>query len=423
VPAPRNESVFRKVALDRLASPEQLDLLMTVTGPRSWLALTAIGILISAALVWGFTGSIPTRIEGQGVLIKAGGVFDVFVQGTGPLADITVAEGADVREGQVIGRIQQPEMETAIRNAKAALGEQRREHDRLQGFARRDLSLMDDSQQLQRASAEDTVRFSESRLKALQDQLANEEQLLEKGLITRQQVLGTRQTIFTTQDQLERSRSQLKQLTITGVSTRTQREQEIVRSQLQLNDAERRIESMEEQLKIQTEIVSGYAGRVLEVKANAGDILNRGQSIVSLQLTGGESQELQAIVYIPPKDGKYVENAMETQISPLSAPREEYGFIKGQVTYVSQFPSTRQGMVRVLANDGLVQTLSADGAPFAVYAKLFPKPSTLAGYEWSSPAGEKLVVNSGMICRVTITVRSRRPIDLIVPTLREKLGV
>lgn len=421
--APRNESVFRKVALDRLASPDQLDLLMTVTGPRTWLALTAIGILISSALVWGFTGQIPTRIEGQGVLIKAGGVFDVFVQGAGRLAEITVSEGEEVRQGQVIGRIQQPEMETSIRNEKAALAEQRREHERLQGYAQRDLSLLSDSQDLERASAEDTVRFSEGRLKALQDQLANEEQLLEKGLITRQQVLGTRQTIFTTQDQLERSRSQLKQLTITGVSTRTQREQEIVRSQLQLNDAERRIASLEEQLKIQTEIVSGYAGRVLEVKANAGDIINRGQSIVSLQLTGGESQEIQAIVYIPPKDGKYIEEDMEAQISPLSAPREEYGFIRGQVTYVSQFPSTRQGMIRVLANDGLVQTLSAEGAPFAVYAKLFAKPGIPAGYEWSSPAGEQLVVNSGTICRVTITVRSRRPIDLIVPTLREKLGI
>jgi HlyD family secretion protein len=421
--APRNESVFRKVALDRLASPDQLDLLMTVTGPRTWLALTAMGILTFSALVWGFTGSIPTRIEGQGVLIKAGGVYDVFVQGAGPLAEITVKEGDDVHVGQVIGRIQQPEIETSIRNARTALDEQRREHERLQGYAKRDLSLLDDSQELDRASAEDTVRFSEGRLKALQEQLANEEQLLERGLITRQQVLGTRQTIFSTQDQLERSRSQLKQLTITGLSTRTQREQEIVRSQLQLNDAERRIASLQEQLAIQTNIVSGYDGRVLEVKANAGDIINRGQSIVSLQLTGGESQELQAIVYVPPKDGKYVTTDMDAQISPLSAPREEYGFIKGQVTYVSQFPSTRQGMVRVLSNDGLVQTLSAEGAPFAVYTKLFPKPGTPAGYEWSSPAGEQLVVNSGTICRVTITVRSRRPIDLIVPRLREKLGI
>jgi HlyD family secretion protein len=70
-----------------------------------------------------------------------------------------------------------------------------------------------------------------------------------------------------------------------------------------------------------------------------------------------------------------------------------------------------------------VQTLSVEGAPFAVYAQLTPKPGTTAGYAWSSPKGEALKVNSGMICRVTITVESRRPIDLVIPTLREKLGI
>ncbi|MEY4095680.1 MAG: hypothetical protein RLZZ53_2879, partial [Acidobacteriota bacterium] len=42
--AGRSEKIFRKVALDRLASPEQLDLLMEVTSPRSWIALVAVAL-------------------------------------------------------------------------------------------------------------------------------------------------------------------------------------------------------------------------------------------------------------------------------------------------------------------------------------------------------------------------------------------
>lgn len=419
----RNEQIFRKVALDRLASPEQLDLLMEVTSPRSWIALIALALLLTTATVWGFAGSIPTQVEGQGVLIKSGGVFDIFAQGSGPVKDVLIKEGDVVQEGQVVARIEQPELETRIANSRAQLEEQRRQHERLLSSNKRDLGLLQDSNALQRASLEDTIKFSESRLKALQDQLQNEEQLLEKGLFTRTQVLNTRQAIFTTQDQLERSRSSLKQLTITDVSTRTQKEDEIIRSQLAINEAERQIAALEEQLKLQAEVLSPRGGRVLEVKADPGNLINRGSSIASLQDAGDSQTGLEAVVYIPAKDGKYVQTGMDVQISPLSAPREEYGYLVGKTVYVSEFPATRQGMVRLLSNDQLVQTLSVEGAPFAVYAQLTPKPGTEAGYAWSSPKGEALKVNSGMICRVTITVESRRPIDLVIPTLREKLGI
>ena len=421
--AGRNEQIFRKVALDRLASPEQLDLLMEVTSPRSWIALVALALLLATAGIWGFAGSIPTQVEGQGVLIKSGGVSDIFAQGAGPVKEVLIKEGDVIEAGQVVARIEQPELETRIANSKAQLEEQRRQHNRLIGSNKRDLGLLQDSNELQRASLEDTVKFSEARLKSLQDQLQNEEQLLEKGLITRTQVLNTRQSIFSTQDQLERSRSSLKQLNITDVSTRSQKEDEIIRSQLALNEAERQIAATEEQLKLQTEVISPYPGRVLEVKVDAGNLITRGSSVASLQAAGDSQSGLEAVIYIPAKDGKYVQTGMEVQISPLSAPREEYGYLVGKTVYVSEFPATRQGMVRLLSNDQLVQTLSLEGAPFAVYAELTPKPGTEAGYAWSSPKGEALKVNSGMICRITITVESRRPIDLVIPTLREKLGI
>ena len=42
--------MFRKVALDRLSSPEELDQLLRVTTSRSWLALLGLGGLLAVAL-------------------------------------------------------------------------------------------------------------------------------------------------------------------------------------------------------------------------------------------------------------------------------------------------------------------------------------------------------------------------------------
>jgi HlyD family secretion protein len=422
--APKGDiQIFRKVALDRLASPEELDVLMQVTKPRTWLALVALMLLVITVVVWGFLGSIPTRIDAQGVLIKAGGVFDIFATGAGPIAKITLKEGDTVREGDVVGIIDQPDMDSRIANAKAQLAEMQRQHSELSSFTQRDLSLLADSSQLQKAALEDTVRFSEQRVAALKEQIASEERLLDRGLLTKQTVLGSQQALFSTSDQLERAKNDLKRLTVTDVTTKTQKDQDVVRSQLQINEAMRNIAYLEEQRKIAAEVISPYTGRILEVKSNRGDLVNRGSGLMSLQLADDQTNEVEAVIYVPPKDGKYVEQGMEAQISPLSAPREEYGYIVGKVTYVSEFPSTFAGMMRVLGNDVLVKALSVDGAPFGVYAQLIRNPKSSSGYAWSSPKGEGLSVNSGTVCTVTITVKQRRPIELVAPYIREKTGL
>ena len=71
------KKLFRKAALERLSSPEQLDLVMEVTHPRAWLALGATGVLIVTLIIWSILGSIPETVEAQGILLRRGGIFDV----------------------------------------------------------------------------------------------------------------------------------------------------------------------------------------------------------------------------------------------------------------------------------------------------------------------------------------------------------
>ena len=60
------KQIFRKVALERLSSPEQLDLVMQVTSPRSWIALSAVGLLLVTLVIWGILGSIPEKTQATG---------------------------------------------------------------------------------------------------------------------------------------------------------------------------------------------------------------------------------------------------------------------------------------------------------------------------------------------------------------------
>lgn len=192
---------------------------------------------------------------------------------------------------------------------------------------------------------------------------------------------------------------------------------------MDLLDAERSLGILVQRLEQSSTVRSPYPGRVLEIKMRPGDVVSRGAPLVSLQLATETTTGLQAVVYVPASRGKSITPGMAVQISPTIAAREEYGFLLGKVAYVSEFPATREGMMRVLANAGLVENLSAEGAPYAVWADLVPDAASKSGYQWSSPKGSQMVVNSGTLCDVFITVREQRPLELVLPLLRRASGL
>jgi pyruvate/2-oxoglutarate dehydrogenase complex dihydrolipoamide acyltransferase (E2) component len=93
---------FRKAALERLSSPERLDELLEVTSPRAWLALLALCAALLVAAIWGITGSVPTLVKGQGVLMRADSLRTVEVPVAGKVWEVAVRQGDDVFRDQVV---------------------------------------------------------------------------------------------------------------------------------------------------------------------------------------------------------------------------------------------------------------------------------------------------------------------------------
>ena len=72
-------SLFRKSALDRISSPEQLNEYMKVAGPGVWAILAGLAVTFAAFIIWGFAGSIPETVEINGTVIAPeGSVLAVY---------------------------------------------------------------------------------------------------------------------------------------------------------------------------------------------------------------------------------------------------------------------------------------------------------------------------------------------------------
>ena len=132
--------LFRSSALERLSSPERLDALMTVTPARAWLSLIAVFIVIAGATVWGFTGRLHDYLDGNGIMYRRGGLFEVQALGAGQISSLRVGVGDSIDVGQEIARIAQPDLDQSI-----ALSEERIRASRDAGSAeaeRRQLQLL-----------------------------------------------------------------------------------------------------------------------------------------------------------------------------------------------------------------------------------------------------------------------------------------
>jgi HlyD family secretion protein len=97
--------VYRQSAIDRLAAPEELDKMIKITDRKGWIALVGLTLIVIAAIVWGFLGTIPSVVRIQGVLIRQGGIQEIKASQTGQIEEISLVPGKAVTQGEIIGKL------------------------------------------------------------------------------------------------------------------------------------------------------------------------------------------------------------------------------------------------------------------------------------------------------------------------------
>lgn len=164
------------------------------------------------------------------------------------------------------------------------------------------------------------------------------------------------------------------------------------------------------------DVISPYAGRVLELQTVEGALLERGDPLLSLEAT--DAGLLEAVVYVPAAEGDKIQPGMEVLLAPASVRQEEYGRLLGRVISVGAFPASRRGILRAVGSEDLADALAIEGAVVEVRVALVADPQTASGYAWSSVQGPPLSLNSGTFCTAWIEVSEERPLNLLLPQLR-----
>jgi len=413
-------SIFRKTSLERLSSPEQLDTIMRVTGAKRWLALAGMFLILGVAVIWGYAGTIDTKVGGSGVIVRTGTVLNVVTAGAGLVTGIKVNLGDQVKADQVVATVSDQEMLEKIHLANAAVEEARAERERNLLLRQHGAQLQVEALARDQANAQREIQELGEQAKIATDQIGVDNQLLTKGLITRQQTLQDQQKLVEIKGQIETLRAKIKRIDADQYTARTDPERFDEEMKARVGDLERILAGLENQMALQSSVVSPYDGQVIEMKAVPGSLVAAGSPVLSIQPQGNT---LEVLVYLPSLESKAVQPGMEAEISPSTVKREEFGFIRGKVMYVGEFPASFDALMRNFQNETLVRSIMAGGPVTELRVTLEHDLMSLSGYKWSSSRGPAITISSGTLCTVQVITRRQPPVSLLFPFFKGKLGL
>ncbi len=437
-------SVFRKSALEKLSSPEQLDKLIKMTSPRSWTVLAFFVLIIIATLIWSVVGSIPKNIQAQGIIISSGGTKSIYSAVEGEISDVTIEKNDYVQVGDTIARVSQSasadELEKTDEEMKLIEGITLNSQSDKTQISENAASLYDIIDQIadinkqiadiKNSSATSTAQkkykeqldMNQKELDAAIKNLERKEALYNSGAISRieyeqavsdkdaaQSNLKITQLSFASDlNNLEDRKTTLEESFKTTKASK-------------LDSLNKRMDDLKKQLH-DSDIVNTVEGQVISVNVMKGNYVQKGVEIAKILSMGKDVNETGVIFYVPIEQGKMLTPGMKINVYPTTVSRQEYGHMIAVITNVSVYAASSEDMRKKLGNDDLVNRFLNSGVPVEVDAYLIKDGSTESGYYWSSKKGKGVKILEGTLCDSSITIELNKPITLVIPLLKEKIS-
>lgn len=404
--------LFRKAALDKLASPERLDVLMRVTSPMGWLSLLTVAGILVGVIVWSILGSIPERISGDGILLRGGANKEIRSTGAGTLSSLDLKEGQVVTVGQQLGTIAAAGNNEEVNIARTKL-QQLEAQRTMTGI---DASAGIGSAETQIARLNGDLGMQKIELQRAQADVQRLEALFKDGGVTAQRVEAARirvsqvqQTMTSLQGQIIAEQGRIRSLRSGGQG---------LDSQIAIARAE--LQRVLAKVGSQETLTSTVAGRVIELRKNIGDSINQNDVVATLE---DATATVQVIAFVNADVGKRIKAGMPTEVSPTDVKREEYGFMLASVSNRGEFAASDAYIQSRMRNEAIVKKLTAQGTVVEVQANLKPTDATMSGFEWSTKEGPPFKIGGGTLVTVNIVVERKAPITLVMPFLRKTFGV
>jgi HlyD family secretion protein len=398
-------------------NPEEMNRMLKITRPRYWISLSALALLTLITIFWGIFGKIPQRIDGLGEIISGKGLHGIIALYPGGIEQVNFELGEKVKEGDVLLRLLQPQLRHQLVELNAEFKVLGLQNSLLLTRDTRDYpnkiryyDLEEERLKKELGHLQDQVTFFELKMQQQQD-------LWDKGLGTRENFVNAKNQLSDAHNQSIQTEQRVKtnQLDQQSWTYDRQYKQEDYNGQIQI--LKEKINDLQDEYDQQTIIRSPVDGMIVDKSVTSGDFVNAGTRMMVVENLENQNNHLLDL-FIPFNSNAVVAPGMQVMIEPFTVNHNLYGWLMGKVVEVNHFVSNTSSIIDELNNPDLVALIEKQGPTYRVKIALIPNPITKSGFQWSNKMGPPYTINTGTLCRASVLVRERPPIDFIIPIFK-----
>lgn len=403
------ENLFRKVSLERISSPEQLDKLLVIVKIKGWLALLCLVGITVAIVAWSVVGTLPIATEGRGILLDPRGLQGVYSQTEGQVVQILARTGGEIKKGETLLVMQNPIFAIKLR-------EQMHRIEALKSLIAKLEKDFEIEKKIKDEELTKKLELEELILKTQKAKLAIMEKELEQAAPSRKPNLENEIL-----EQKALMESQLLSISIfhsEKLLDATVKHLDVFHSELHKLVGEYDLLKMQKESLV---IKAPHDGRVIEIDVELGRQIEPGAPLMWIQSGGEKGKILPFYCFVPVNMGEKIKPGMGAQISFLAVDTQLYGQLLGRVERVLPYAASRNAQqLAGIPSKVLKGYLGAGLTSILVVIDPILDPKTPTGYKWTTKLGPPEWLNPGAIGTARIILEEKKPISYALPVFKGK---
>lgn len=415
-----DRGLFRKAAIEHRFAEGHVDDILRVSRPSDWMVIGTITLLAALVLIWAFVGSLPVMVQGNGLILPAGGIVQIKSENGGIVVSAPPVNGRHVQPNDLLAVIVP---ETGRQNLKNAIEKE--------GNARRSYTAEKSAYAALNQTAEEArntyLTLMEENLKQLKEILADQEkqyqnlkELSDQQMVTVSDLLAAEAAAATAYQNYNQAKIQLAQQKVSMREDLLQREISLQTAEAGYLEA-REERAAQEALVKTGEIRTPIAGIIQQSTLKTGELVPAGAAVCLIESAGPPAIAYQ---FFPTDDAQRLNIGAPVQLEVPSYPADRYGKLAGKVSAVDPLPATPELIEASCAySPNLVQSLESGAAVSLVTVQLETRNRDGKLIYARTGAGTPFPVLSGMICTGAAVVERQVPITLVIPALKNWFGV
>ncbi len=143
------------------------------------------------------------------------------------------------------------------------------------------------------------------------------------------------------------------------------------------------------------------------------DAVSKGDMVATI-IPSSDYSYNEVYIYVPKDEAGAFSVGMQAQITPSYVSREEYGYIQGMISDISDTLVTENSIIRHMGTMDYVKEFLPETSSVKITIQLGVSSDGSGQYDWSNEKGKDLEVKSGDQCRVRILKREYHPYELLL---------